>query len=105
MPSDTLEEDHPDIFSGGASDKMWAAYDTEVSQYGGRDVWTGEWPGTAECREYGLWSRWVGSTWPEPGGRWVKCAATDEGAGPNLNALNAWGGFVWDRTARKWRKP
>jgi hypothetical protein len=43
-------------------------------------LWTGEWPGAAECRARGWYSR------PNPaGGGLVPCAASDQGATPDLN--------------------
>lgn len=28
-------------------------------------VWTGEWPGDLECREFDLWSKWTDHGWEE----------------------------------------
>lgn len=49
-------------------------------------AWTGEWPGTAECRARGWWSvpGWE-QTPPVKG--WVSCSADTPGATPDLNRL------------------
>lgn len=43
--------------------------------------WTGEWPGKAECREFGWYSKM------EPGQGWVPCDKDEPGAHENLNRL------------------
>lgn len=41
--------------------------------------WSGEWPGAAECREYGFWCHW------DP--PWVRCDEGHPGATEDLNRL------------------
>jgi len=83
MPYSSLEEDHPDIYANGPTDEMHAKLDAEVERCGGRLPWTGQWPGEAECIEFG---------WLRPDG------------GPDLNRLNAWHA-VWSKEQRRWLKP
>src|SRR4051812_14033760 len=52
-----------------------------------RMPWTGEWPGVAECREYGLYTKWGR-------GGWEPCGADDPEAVPDLNRLIKEG--IWD---------
>jgi hypothetical protein len=63
----------------------------------GRQVWTGAWPGVAECAELG----WHSFFTPDKG--WTRCAADHPDAGTDLNRLYA--GAYWDRTACRWRRP
>lgn len=52
------------------------------AEWGGRRMpWTGEWPGNAECHEYGFWCRWDGSR------GWVTCSKDTPGAREDLNRL------------------
>jgi hypothetical protein len=57
--------------------------------------WTGEFPGDAEAREFGWFSRFVE-------GSWVKCTENDPDATPDLNRLYG-GGANWDADAKRWR--
>lgn len=59
--------------------------------------WSGEWPGWAECREYGFFARW------RDGGGWVPCRGDHPEAIGDLNTLLSlarWDGerkrFVYD---------
>lgn len=57
-----------------------------------RIPWGGEYPGTAECREHGLWAK------PTPAG-WKRCGKGDPGAIEDLNSLRMFG--RWDKGKRK----
>jgi hypothetical protein len=60
-------------------------------------VWTGVWPGVAECLEFGWYSRF------RPGeGGWLRCGPDDEGAGPDLNRLVGTGEAVWSKAAGRY---
>lgn len=68
----------------------------------GQDIWSGIWPGEAECAEFGWWAYFRN---PRPGekyGEWVRCEADHPEAVPDLNRLviDAW----WDETAGRWVK-
>lgn len=95
---DDLEEDYPSVYRDGPTKEMYKIFDAEIEKLGGRLPWTGVWPGEAECIEFGWYSKWV------DGRGWVRCEATDEGAGPDLNRLHG-GGAVWDAKARRWVLP
>lgn len=63
------------------------------------DIWTGEWPGLAECREYGWWC-YFGPDYGEQG--WIRCEADNPRAREDLNRLVAEG--TWDPEAKRWRR-
>ncbi len=66
------------------------------------DVWTGEWPGKAECREFGLWcirKRRV-RRWGDRIG-YVVVPVTTPGASEDLNRLRE-PEFEWSRDLQKW---
>ena len=58
--------------------------------------WTGEWPGKAECREFGLYSKLV------IGVGWVPCDKDEPGASENLNRL--YDDCYWDKEAQRFYK-
>jgi hypothetical protein len=55
--------------------------------------WTGLFPGVAECRELGWYTRRV------PGKGWERCAADAPGAHENLNRLHM--EATWDRDKKR----
>src|SRR4051812_38524179 len=60
-----------------------------------RMPWTGEWPGEAECREFGWYCRWA------PGAHaWVRCGPNAPGATEDLNRLRR--EARWDRLQKRW---
>lgn len=59
-------------------------------------IWTGIWPGTIECVEYDLWTKWVSrktgevidfAVFGEPG-TWKTTTADDPNGRPDLNTLH-----------------
>jgi hypothetical protein len=66
----------------------------------GDQVWTGVWPGEAECREFGWYSLFVPPAAGEQYGQWVRCDKDTPGAGPNLNRLAE--DARWDRGRQRW---
>lgn len=65
----------------------------------GRDVWSGRWPGEAECEEFGWWAYFV----PNGNPSWRPCEPGFPGAVPDLNRLAV--EARWDATARRWVAP
>jgi hypothetical protein len=63
--------------------------------YDDRMPWTGEWPGAAECREFG----WYAVPGPDNRG-WVSCNPDEPGSTPDLNRLAA--EAIWDREQKRW---
>jgi hypothetical protein len=51
-------------------------------------IWTGEWPGVAECREFGWYCKLI------RGQGWVNCEKDEPGASEDLNRLDR--EAVWD---------
>lgn len=60
----------------------------------GKAIWTGEYAGEAECREYGLWCRWVDAQ------GYVPCDVDDHGAVVDITALVNLG--RWNRILHRW---
>jgi hypothetical protein len=62
----------------------------------GSQVWSGAWPGEAECEVFGWHSYFV----PHKG--WLRCGPDYPEAGPDLNRLVT--EAEWNREARRWRR-
>jgi hypothetical protein len=60
----------------------------------GKDVWTGRWPGAAECEEFDWWAQFCGTK------GWAPCTPDSPGAQPDLNRLVT--DAKWDESARRW---
>lgn len=69
----------------------------------GDQVWTGTWPGEAECTEFGWHSVFTPPGSGEKHGKWTRCDRDTPGAGPDLSrlALEA----RWDRHRGRWVLP
>lgn len=65
----------------------------------GRDVWTGQWPGVAECVEFGWWAVFV----PHGNPSWRRVPAGTAGAHPDLNRLAV--EAMWDAGRGRWVLP
>lgn len=67
--------------------------------------WTGQWPGQAECEEFGWYSYWCD---PEPGeeyGKWVRCDKDHPKAGADLNRLGdaaLYGQVAWSEKKERY---
>lgn len=93
---DTMEEKHPEIYTGGATEEMEAKWEAE---WGAKRLpWTGMWPGVLECREFGFWA--VEGTPGNPG--WKQVPAGTPGATEHLNMLYTH--CTWNPTTQKWEK-
>jgi hypothetical protein len=62
-------------------------------------VWTGEWPGDAECREFGWWVQ----DRCDEGLGFVPCASGAPGAVEDLGRLSR--DAVWSRERARWVLP
>lgn len=62
----------------------------------GRDVWSGRWPGVAECEEFGWWAVFV----PNGDPSWKPVPAGTPDAVPDLNRLVL--EARWDASAGRW---
>lgn len=94
MDRGSLEEDHPEIYSGGPTAEMYAKLDAETARYGGRLPWSGEYPFLEDAARLGFYC-----FWRQEGG-WEKCVAEHPLAKPDLNELYRVG--RWDRRSRTW---
>lgn len=94
---DTMEEKHPDIYTHGPNEEMEGKW--RASEWWTRRLpWTGIWPGTIECREFGFWA--TEGTLSNPG--WKPVPAGTPGAVEHLNMLYTH--CDWDRENQKWVK-
>jgi len=64
--------------------------------------WTGDWPGFAECVEFGWFVKKGEPVVPGALFSWVPCSKTDPERWPDLNKLNA--EAVWDKEKRRFVK-
>lgn len=74
----------------------------------GQQVWTGEFPGCFECREFGWWCYWRPEKPDSIYGEFVSCGPDHPGAREDLNRLASAfhaGLLRWDREASRWVRP
>ena len=62
----------------------------------GKDVWTGEFPGSADAKRLGWWHRWHLCGW-------VRCEADHRDARPDLIRLVR--AAKWNREKQRWELP
>ena len=79
MDASNLDETHPLVDKHGPRDEMYAQWD---AAWGGKRLpWTGEYPGCAECREFGWYVKMT------PKG-WESCNSSDPEATEDMNRLH-----------------
>lgn len=94
----SLETDHPDIYSNGATDEMWARFDQE---WGSRRIpWAGEHRLAAAARDLGLWCVWEAGP-NQLHGSWKQVPAGTPGATEDLNRLQVLA--TWSAEHQRWR--
>lgn len=86
MSADTLEQDHPDVYKNGPTPEMVARFEAVWGPK--RQPWPGEWPGVAECREFGWYAKFTDRGWE-------RCGKDTPGASEDLNRLYG-AECVWD---------
>lgn len=90
----TMGQTHPEVYAGGPTEEMEAVWEKE---WGHRRIpWSGEWPGVAACREFGLWC--IGRAGQVP--YWKSVPAGTPGATEDLNRLYT--EYRWDPDKQKW---
>lgn len=96
LDPNALDTKHPEILRHGLTEAMVRKMDQE---WGARRMrWTGEYPGVAQCREWGWYARRI------PGERyWHRCEPTDEGAMEDLNRIIAT--CRWNPETQLWERP
>jgi len=78
----------------------------ETFDEGERLIWTGVWPGTEECIEYGFFNKWVVTGTREfrghtlETGDWIPCDIDDPDASADLCELSE--KATWDSNKRKY---
>jgi hypothetical protein len=60
----------------------------------GQDIHTGQWPGEAECIEFGWYAKFTAAGWEQ-------CGQDDPDGRPNLNRLHT-GEAQWNRETLRW---
>jgi len=98
VPPGTLHEDDCDVArcANTGTQRLQCDCDEDEGDDDCRTVWTGTWPGEAECVEFGWYARFR----PKEGG-WLRCEKGDVDAGPDLNRLNR-GEAVWSKAAGRY---
>jgi hypothetical protein len=97
MDREKLEKDHPDIYNNGPTDEMYAKWDSEWEKR--RMPWTGEWPGVAECQEYGFYAYLI----PYVG--WPACATKDAHLEATEDLTRLVTTCRWDQEKQRFVKP
>jgi hypothetical protein len=81
VPPGSKHEDECDVERCPSCGRQLVSCDCPEDLVINRLPWTGTWPGEAECREFGWFSKLV------PGVGWVACEEDDPAAEPDLSRL------------------